>query len=226
MDVESLKEGALLLVDKPREWTSFDVVNKLRYALKVKKIGHAGTLDPLATGLLLIGVGKFTKKLNELQGMDKTYEGVIEIGKTTPSFDLETDFDSEKDISHISEDQILETAQKLTGFQNQVPPLFSAIRIKGERAYHKARNNQDVKLDPRPVIIHDFQIKHVKGGDIHFEISCSKGTYIRSIARDFGEILGVGGYLKVLRRTKVGEYDIGNAYSLDQLLEEIRGDHQ
>ncbi|WP_258103656.1 tRNA pseudouridine(55) synthase TruB [Marinoscillum sp. MHG1-6] len=217
-----LSEGVLLLVDKPLEWTSFDVVNKLRYALKVKKIGHAGTLDPLATGLLLIGVGKFTKKLNELQGLDKVYEGIFEIGKTTPSYDLETSFDSEADISGVSLEQVLAAAKHLTGPQDQIPPAFSAIRIKGERAYHKARNNETVKLDPRPVIIHEFDVPKFENGEVHFRIRCSKGTYIRSIARDLGNELGVGAYLKKLRRTEIGEYHVKDAQLLEDVITEYR----
>ncbi|MFT6865363.1 MAG: tRNA pseudouridine55 synthase [Cyclobacteriaceae bacterium] len=222
MDLINYQEGVLLLVDKPREWTSFDVVNKLRYTIKIKKIGHAGTLDPLATGLLIIGTGKFTKKLNELQGLDKEYEGIFEIGKTTPSFDLETPYDTENDISAITSDQIIEAAKTLSGFQNQVPPQYSAIRINGERAYKHARNNEEVKIDPRPVIIHEFEIKKIEGADIHFRIKCSKGTYIRSIARDLGERLGVGAYLKELKRTVVGSFHLKDAKQLDQLINEIQ----
>lgn len=224
MGLDKYAEGQILLIDKPLTWTSFDVVKKLRNALKVKKIGHAGTLDPLATGLLLIGTGKFTKKLNELQGLDKTYEGIITIGKTTPSFDLETDFDSEKPINHLTEQEIQEAAIKLTGPLAQVPPAHSAIRINGERAYKKARKNEEVKIDPRNIIIHYFEILAINGPDVQFRIACSKGTYIRSIARDFGELLGVGGHLKSLRRTKIGEFDVNNAEELDNFVAKIRAD--
>lgn len=214
-------EGKLLLIDKPREWTSFDVVNKLRYTLRIKKIGHAGTLDPLATGLLIIGVGKFTKKLNELQGLDKEYDGVFEIGKSTPSFDLETDFDQENDISELSEDQIHAAVAQLTGFQNQIPPQYSAIRVNGERAYKHARKNEAVKLEPRPVVIYEFEVLEIIGSEIHFRIKCSKGTYIRSIARDLGELLGVGAYLKVLRRTSIGDYKLTDATSLEEFINQV-----
>lgn len=224
MDLNQFQEGKLLLIDKPREWTSFDAVNKLRYTLKIKKIGHAGTLDPLATGLLIIGTGKFTKKLNELQGLDKEYEGVFEIGKTTPSYDLETEFDSENDISQISNQDVLDAAQKLTGFQNQMPPVYSAIRVKGKRAYKSARQNEEVKLDPRPVTVHEFEVKKIDGAEVHFRISCSKGTYIRSIAHDLGEILGVGAYLKTLRRTAVGEYRIEEAVALEDFVNQVNQD--
>lgn len=224
MDLSIFSEGQILLIDKPLTWTSFDVVKKLRYALKVKKIGHAGTLDPLATGLLLIGTGKFTKKLNELQGLDKTYTGVFGLGKTTPSFDLEMDFDSEKDISHLTETDLQNAAKKLTGNLQQIPPAHSAIRIKGERAYVKARQNKQVVLDPRSVQVYQFDILKIDFPDVHFIISCSKGTYIRSMARDFGEILGVGAHLKSLRRTRIGEYDVQHAENLAEFVTKINED--
>lgn len=222
MDLSVYTEGQILLVDKPLRWTSFDVVKKLRYALKVKKIGHAGTLDPLATGLLLIGTGKFTKKLNELQGLDKTYEGIIAIGKTTPSFDLETEFDSESDISHITMGQLQEAAKQLSGPIEQVPPAHSAIKVDGERAYKKARKNQEVKLEARKVTIHEFSILKFEADEVHFRIGCSKGTYIRSIARDFGALLGVGGHLKSLRRTSIGAYQVSDAHNLEAFVQNIR----
>lgn len=220
------KEGAMLLIDKPKEWTSFDVVNKLRYQLKIKKIGHAGTLDPLATGLLLIGVGKFTKKLTELQGLDKVYEGIFSLGKTTPSYDLETEFDSESDISHITESQIQQAVARLTGFQEQIPPIYSAIKVDGQRAYKHARRKQDIKLAPRPVIIHEFDINKVNGADLYFRVKCSKGTYIRSIAHDLGQLLEVGAHLKELRRTEVGDYNIKDADSLEDFIKKLESaDH-
>lgn len=219
--LEKYKEGQLLLIDKPFKWTSFDVVKKLRYALKVKKIGHAGTLDPLATGLLLIGTGKWTKKLEELQGQDKVYEGIIEIGKTTPSYDLETEFDSETDYSHLSESDFIEAARKLTGAIEQLPPAHSAIKINGERAYKKARRNEEVKMKVRQVMIHEFELKEINLPDLHFRIACSKGTYIRSMAHDFGKILGVGGYLKALRRTSIGEYQVSEASTVEEFLKDL-----
>lgn len=222
MDLSIYSEGQILLIDKPLTWTSFDVVNKLRYALRVKKIGHAGTLDPLATGLLLIGTGKFTKKLNELQGLDKTYEGIISLGKTTPSYDLETEFNSEQTIDGIAEQDIYRTARQLTGTIDQIPPAHSAIRIAGKRAYEQARKNIEVKLDPRKVTIYTFDILAINLPDVHFEISCSKGTYIRSVARDFGELLGVGAYLKALTRTAIGDYCIKDAENLEEFVRKIR----
>lgn len=221
MNLNEFQEGKLLLINKPVGWTSFDVVKKLRYALQVKKIGHAGTLDPLATGLLLIGVGKFTKKLNELQGLDKSYSGIIEIGKTTPSYDLETEFDSEKDYGHITMEDISNVQTSLTGAISQVPPAHSAIKVNGERAYKKARKNQEVKLQPREVVISDFEVE-AQLPELHFSLSCTKGTYIRSLAHDFGKALGVGGYLKKLVRTRVGDYLLEDAYELDAFLEEVK----
>ena len=211
-------EGKLLLINKPVDWTSFDVVKKLRYTLKVKKIGHAGTLDPLATGLLIIGTGKFTKKLNELQGLDKTYEGIIEIGKTTPSYDLETKFDSETDWSDVTIEQLEAARDQLTGDIQQVPPAHSAIKVGGVRAYKKARKNKEVKLEPRSLTISDFQIDYSNLPEVKFKVSCSKGTYIRSLAHDFGQLIGVGAYLKKLVRTSVGEYQLSDAVDLDEFV--------
>lgn len=212
------EEGKILLINKPQHWTSFDVVKKLRYTIGVKKIGHAGTLDPLATGLLIIGTGKFTKKLNELQGLDKTYEGTFEIGKTTPSFDLETEFDSTTDFSHLSSEDLAKAREELTGPISQVPPAHSAVKVNGERAYKKARRNEAVKLEPRSVVIKEFSLKTDSLPDVDFIISCTKGTYIRSMARDLGEKLGVGAYLKKLVRTRVGDYSLDDAYDLDTFI--------
>ncbi|MBV6643944.1 MAG: tRNA pseudouridine(55) synthase TruB [Cyclobacteriaceae bacterium] len=219
--------GQLLLIDKPLTWTSFDVVKKLRYALKVKKIGHAGTLDPLASGLLLIGTGKFTKKLSELQGLDKSYSGVIEIGRTTPSYDLETDFDSEHNYDNISPSKVQEVVDQLTGVIIQYPPAHSAVKVNGQRAYKKARKNESVELKSREVTIYTFEVSKMDLPEIQFHIHCSKGTYIRSIAHDLGRLLGVGAYLKALRRTSIGDYLIQDAHSLEDFLksETIHGDH-
>ncbi len=215
-------DGELILVDKEVGWTSFDVVNKLRYALRIKKIGHAGTLDPLATGLLLIGVGKYTKRLGELQGLDKKYEGEFEIGKTTPSFDLETPFDSEQDIAGINTEMIHAAAMQLTGNIEQVPPQYSAIKVGGQKAYNAARKNEKIKLEPRSLTIHQFLITAINESVISFEIHCSKGTYIRSLARDFGEILGVGAYLKSLRRTAVGPYEVENSFPVTHWVDKYK----
>ncbi|SNT26492.1 tRNA pseudouridine55 synthase [Ekhidna lutea] len=220
MTQNTYEEGRLLLINKPVDWTSFDVVKKLRYTINVKKIGHAGTLDPLATGLLIIGTGKFTKKLNELQGLDKTYEGIIEIGKTTPSYDLETAFDSEKDWSGVTNEMMETAREQLTGDIQQIPPAHSAIKVGGERAYKKARKNKAVKLEPRTLTIHDFQIDYSSLPEVKFKVSCSKGTYIRSLAHDFGQLIGVGGYLKKLVRTSVGEYELSDAVDLDEFIKQ------
>ena len=214
----SYEEGRLLLINKPVDWTSFDVVKKLKFALKIKKIGHAGTLDPLATGLLIIGTGKFTKKLNELQGLDKTYEGIIEIGKTTPSYDLETEFDSEGEWTHIVQEELEQARQTFSGNIAQVPPAYSAIKVGGERAYKKARKNEAVKLEPRSVSIHQFDIETTNLPEVQFKVSCSRGTYIRSLAHDFGQKLGVGAYLKKLARTSVGKYQLSDAVDLDEFI--------
>jgi tRNA pseudouridine55 synthase len=215
------EEGCLLLIDKPKHWTSFDVVKKIRNTLKVKKIGHAGTLDPLATGLLLIGVGKYTKKLHDLQGLDKSYSGTIEIGKTTPSYDLETEFDSVKPYDHLTQTEIEANQQKFLGWIDQVPPAHSAVKIGGERAYSKARKNEEVVLKSRRVNIKRFDFTRIDLPDIDFLVDCTKGTYIRSLAHDFGQALGTGAYLKELRRTSVGEFRVEDAHALDLWLKEI-----
>ena len=214
-------EGSLLLINKPKNWTSFDVVNKLRYLLKIKKIGHAGTLDPLAKGLLLIGIGKYTKKLESLQGLDKTYEGIIEIGKTTPSFDLETPFDSASDYRNVTPQEVVLAVEALTGELDQIPPVFSAVKVNGQRAYKSARKNEKILLKSRKIKVYKFEIIQLILPEIHFRVVCSKGTYIRSLAKDLGEKLGVGGYLKELIRTQVGEYKLENALLLGQLIDQI-----
>lgn len=216
------EKGEMLLIDKPQNWTSFDVVKKLRYAIKVKKIGHAGTLDPLATGLLIICTGKFTKKINEYQGMNKTYEGVIELGKTTPSYDLETEFDSELGFDNINIDDLEKAAKLQTGDFHQIPPIFSAIKVDGKRAYKSARKKEDLKMQPRPVSIEKFELTKISLPEVHFTIVCSKGTYIRSMAYDFGRELGCGAYLKSLRRTAIGEYSVDDGYELQSFISELQ----
>ncbi|MEM9324213.1 MAG: tRNA pseudouridine(55) synthase TruB [Bacteroidota bacterium] len=219
------EEGQLLLIDKPFEWTSFDVVKKLRSVLRVKKIGHAGTLDPLATGLLLIATGKFTKKLQFLQAEDKEYEGVIEVGKTTPSYDLETAFDTESKWEHISDEDLLGTAHRMTGMIEQYPPAHSAVKVGGQRAYKRARANQEVVLKPRDVMIHRFELTRIAKPEVSFQIHCSKGTYIRSMANDFGRHLGTGAYLKSLRRTAIGDYRISDARALQDFIADYQKEH-
>jgi tRNA pseudouridine55 synthase len=213
--------GEVLLFDKPIGWTSFDVVNKVRYlirshlGIKKIKVGHAGTLDPLATGLLILCTGKFTKRIQEFQDQDKEYTGTFFLGATTPSFDKETEIDKTYNISHITDDKILNTAKQLTGDIEQIPPLFSAIKIKGKRAYDYARKNKDVKLNPRKVSINEFEITGIDLPKIYFRVSCSKGTYIRSLARDFGEALNAGAYLTSLCRTKSGSIDLSETMTIE-----------
>lgn len=218
------KAGTTLLVDKPQGWTSFDVVNKVRYKikhrLKVKKIkvGHSGTLDPMATGLLVLCTGKFTKKLNDLQGLSKSYTGTMFVGATTPSYDAESEIQERFPTSHITPELIEQARQQFTGKIQQVPPMFSAIKVDGQPLYKKARKGEVIEVEPREVEIFSFKITRVELPEIDFEVSCSKGTYIRSLAHDFGIALQSGAYLTALRRTKVGDFDIENAWSLDNLV--------
>jgi len=213
----SAPEGHVILVDKPLEWTSFDVVKKLKYALKIKKVGHAGTLDPLATGLLILCTGKKTKEIELYQGQDKEYTGTITIGQTTPSFDLETTPTPAVDLSKITNEAILNTAKSFIGVIEQTPPIFSAIKVDGKRAYSEARKGREVKLKSRKIRIEQFEITTISIPEIKFRVVCSKGTYIRSLANDFGKQLGVGGYLSELRRTKIGEFSVENAKSISEL---------
>ncbi len=210
----NFEDGQVLLIDKPLTWTSFAVVKKLRYHLKVNKIGHAGTLDPLATGLLILCTGKFTKKIDTFQGQDKTYTGELVLGKSTPSIDLETEFDRECPYEHITEELINEKLKELTGEIQQVPPIYSAIRVEGKRLYKLARKGKtevEVEIQPRTVYIERFSITKIDLPRLEFEIVCSKGTYIRSLVRDLGEKLGSCAYMSALRRTKIGDFDVKDA---------------
>ena len=214
----NFEEGEIVLLDKPLDWTSFDVVKKLRQACKIKKIGHAGTLDPKATGLLIICIGrKATRQIEELQGMDKEYTGAFFIGATRPSCDLETDIDQTYSIDSINPEQIHAAAKHFTGAIEQIPPVFSAIKVDGKRAYKKARKGEKVKLKARTVFIHEFEITKIELPLVYFKIVCSKGTYIRSVARDFGKYLNSGAYLSSLRRTKIGEYQVADAWDIQEL---------
>ena len=211
---EEFLEGQLLLIDKPLEWSSFQAVNAVRWAiskrfkLKKIKVGHAGTLDPLATGLLLICTGKFTKKIAALQGLNKEYTGTITLGATTPSFDLETEIDQEFPITHINKELLLETAKTFVGTILQKPPVFSAVKKKGKRLYEYARAGKEVEVTAREIDIYEFEITQIKMPKVHFRVVCGKGTYIRSLAHDFGKALHSGGYLSELRRTKIGDYNV------------------
>lgn len=216
--------GEVLLIDKPLTWTSFDVVGKLRNTLKPLKlkVGHAGTLDPLATGLLIVCTGKMTKQIDLFQAEDKEYTGTITIGATTPSYDLETEIEQIKDYSHITEAQVHAVAASFLGDQDQYPPAHSAIKIDGERVYEKARRGEEVALKSRRVHITTCAIEKIEFPVLHFRIQCSKGTYIRSIAHDFGAKLGVGAHLSSLRRTKSGDFDVEKAWNLPELIELIK----
>lgn len=217
VDDPKLDKGAILALHKPLYWTSFDMVKKLRSMLPVKKIGHAGTLDPLATGLLLICTGKKTKTISYYQDLEKVYTGEMVLGKTTPSIDLETDFDNEKPYKHLTEAMIHKLVPTFVGYTNQIPPAYSAIKIQGTRAYKKARKGEETMLRSRQVFIRSFVITSISLPSITFEVTCGKGTYIRSLVRDFGEQLGVGAYLKALCRTRIGAFRLEDAYSVTEL---------
>lgn len=220
MTAEDFLEGQILLIDKPLTWSSFQAVNKLKYTLirkyqlpKKFKIGHAGTLDPLATGLLIICTGKFTKKITEIQAQAKEYTGTITVGATTPSYDLETEIDTTFPTEHISEALILETTKQFLGEIDQKPPVFSAIKKDGKRLYEHARAGEEVEISSRKTTIYEFEITRIALPEIDFRVKCSKGTYIRSLAYDFGIALNSGAHLTKLRRTKIGDYSVENGVS-------------
>ncbi|OFX76940.1 MAG: tRNA pseudouridine(55) synthase TruB [Bacteroidetes bacterium GWE2_29_8] len=212
-------QDSLLLINKPYSWTSFDVVKKVKGILKSKmktkiKVGHAGTLDPLATGLLIICTGSHTKKADSLLGLEKVYTGQIRIGATTPSYDLETEMENECDISNITEDDIRNTTKLFIGEIDQYPPIFSAKKVDGKKLYEHARKGSDVEIKISKVTIYDFEITNINMPYIDFKVKCSKGTYLRSLAHDFGQKLGVGGHLTALRRTDIGEYSVENSIEI------------
>ncbi len=219
-----IAEGSVILVDKPLEWTSFDVINKLRRPMKAK-LGHAGTLDPLATGLLIICTGKFTKRITEYQQLPKEYTGIIHLGATTPTYDLESEPENFQPFAHITEKDLLNAATTFTGDILQVPPIHSAIKKDGKRAYEYARKGKEIILEARPVTISTFEITKVNLPEVHFRVECSTGTYIRSLAQDFGQALGCGGYLQKLRRTKIGPFNVDNAAGVEEWLDHIRLEH-
>lgn len=220
-------DGSCLLVDKPSEWTSFDVVNKIRSSLKYNlglkklKVGHAGTLDPLATGLLIVCTGKFTKKLGEYQGLKKEYIGTIHLGATTPSFDRETEPDAHYPTDHITPEMLEKARQSFLGKIEQLPPIYSAIKVDGQPLYKKARKGEMVEVKPRKVKIHDFELTKIEMPKVDFLVQCSKGTYIRSLAHDFGKQLNSGAYLSSLRRTSIGGFKIEDAWNLEALIDHI-----
>lgn len=218
---EDFKEGQILLFDKPLGWTSFQVVNKVRWLIRkscnIKKIkvGHAGTLDPLASGLLIICTGKFTKKIDELQGQEKEYTGTFTLGATTPSYDMETEVDETFETSHISDEDIEGAALEFLGEIDQVPPKYSALKKDGKRYYDYARNGEELEIPSRKTTIEEFEITEVRFPEVDFRIVCSKGTYIRSLANDFGKALGTGAYLSSLRRTKIGGFLVDEALDVE-----------
>ena len=224
MTKEELLSGTVFLVNKPYTWTSFQVVKKIKNAIRKEyeipkiKIGHAGTLDPLATGLLIICTGKFTKKIDEYQAQEKEYTGSFILGATTPSFDLELPIDKEYPTTHISEENIRQIASNFLGEQKQIPPIFSAVKVDGKRAFDYARNKEEVEIKPKVITIKAFDIENIEMPKVDFRIVCSKGTYIRSIVRDFGERLDSGAHLSSLCRTRIGEYHLKNAKELTEIL--------
>lgn len=227
MTLEDFKAGQVLLIDKPLEWTSFQVVNKLRWHIKKKfnikkiKVGHAGTLDPLATGLLIICTGKETKNIESYQGQIKEYTGTITLGATTPSYDLETEINETFPVAHITPELIEETTQQFIGEIAQKPPIFSAIKKDGKRLYELARKGQTTEIKARKVTISAFEITQIDFPKVNFRVVCSKGTYIRSLAYDFGRALNSGGHLTALRRTKIGNFEVSNADDIEGFVEKL-----
>jgi tRNA pseudouridine55 synthase len=226
--VQDYLNGEVLLVDKPLNWTSFQVVNKLRwhirqtFNLKKIKVGHAGTLDPLATGLLVICTGKMTKQIDTFQGQIKTYTGTLELGGATPSYDLETAIDQTFPTAHITTELIHNTTNKFTGEIDQFPPIFSALKKEGKRLYEFARAGEEVKIDSRKVTIQNFEILAITDNTVDFSVTCSKGTYIRSLAHDFGKALDSGAHLTALRRTKIGAFNVGKAVSIEEFISSLK----
>ena len=227
MNVEDFLNGQVLLIDKPLEWTSFQAVNKIRWHIKRKfglkkiKVGHAGTLDPLATGLLIICTGKETKNIATYQGQKKEYTGTFTLGSTTPSYDLETAIERTYPTEHITQEILTKATQNFIGEINQKPPLFSAIKKDGKRMYELARKGESVEIESRKISIFEFKITTIKMPVIEFEIVCSKGTYIRSLANDFGKVLNSGAHLSSLRRTKIGEFSIEDALSIAEFIDQL-----
>lgn len=222
MTADDYKNGQVILIDKPLDWTSFQVVNKVRWLIRERfgikkiKVGHAGTLDPLATGLLILCTGKFTKKIEEFQGQEKEYTGTFTLGATTPSYDLETDFDQEFDYSQVTEKMVKEAVTVFTGDIEQQPPIYSALKKDGKRLYDYAREGKKVDIPTRTIHISAFEITQFSPPNIEFRVACSKGTYIRTLANDFGKAVGSGAHLSKLRRTRIGEFRVSDALTIEE----------
>lgn len=216
------EEGQVLLINKPLQWTSFDAVRKIRNLIRIKKVGHAGTLDPLATGLLIICTGKFTKKINEYMAREKEYTGTFTLGATTPTYDLESLPENPKPVDHITAGNIIAATKNFIGEIMQVPPAHSAIKVDGKRVYELARQGKEVKLEARKLFIKEFEITAIEMPVIHFRVVCSTGTYIRSLANDFGASLGCGAYLSSLCRTRIGEFLLTDAMTIDIFEEKVK----
>lgn len=229
MTVEDFQEGQVLLIDKPLHWTSFQVVNKIKWLIKRKfklkkiKVGHAGTLDPLATGLLIICTGKMTKRIQDYQGLPKVYTGTFEIGVTTPSYDKETDIDQHFPIEHITNDLLEDVRLSFLGVQQQTPPIFSAVKKDGERLYNLARQGKTTDIPSRQIEIFDFELTNIDMPYVEVKVRCSKGTFIRSLAHDFGEKLNSGAHLAALRRTAIGDFSVTEAISVEAFEEMLLG---
>ncbi|MCH5689888.1 tRNA pseudouridine(55) synthase TruB [Niabella sp. W65] len=215
-------EGAVLLIDKPLDWTSFDAVRKIRNLVRIKKVGHAGTLDPLASGLLIVCTGKFTKKINEYMAQEKEYTGTFTLGATTPTYDLESEPVNRQPIDHLSVNDIENATAGFLGEIDQVPPIHSAIKIDGKRVYELARKGVDVKLEPRKITIKEFEVDASNLPVVSFRVVCTTGTYIRSLANDFGAALGCGAYLSSLRRTRIGAFTTDDAVSMEDFEKAMR----
>lgn len=215
---KQFEDGIVMLVDKPLGWTSFDVIRKLRPLIGIRKIGHAGTLDPLATGLLIVCTGKFTKRINQYMAQQKEYTGTITLGATTPTYDLESEPANFKDTNLITLEKVQSILPQFTGLIEQIPPAHSAIKIDGKRVYELARKGKEVKLEPRTVQIYSFEILAFRDAQLQFRVVCSTGTYIRSLANDLGQALGCGGYLSALRRTRIGEFEVTAAQTMESLV--------
>jgi tRNA pseudouridine55 synthase len=216
-ELNEYQQGKVLLIDKPFKWTSFDVVRKIRYLTKTKKVGHAGTLDPLATGLLIVCTGKFTKRINEFMAQEKEYTGTITLGAITPTYDLESEPHGFKEYNHLTEEEIHKATTSFIGNISQVPPIHSAIKKEGKRVYELARRGEEVVLEPRQVTISEFTITQIELPVVHFKVICSTGTYIRSLANDYGEKLGCGGYLSSLCRTRIGTLFIAGCNEFNEV---------